>query len=107
MTEIPKCYAFNGDGLRCMQKAGHEGNHSHAIEWGDDEVWTPDHLSHGWTTLGNPPQMDVTNGPIPVTPLITEESVPERCDICEHPFHEEPCTVDVEFDDECGCSKAV
>ena len=39
--DIPKCWAFNPDGLRCMQPAGHEGLHAHAIEWSDDECFSP------------------------------------------------------------------
>lgn len=38
---VKKCFAYNRDSLRCMQTAGHTGNHAHAIEWGDDECFDP------------------------------------------------------------------
>lgn len=40
-VRVQKCFAYSPDRLRCMQPAGHEGNHAHAIEWGDDECFDP------------------------------------------------------------------
>lgn len=40
------CFAFNKDGQRCMLAAGHTQNHSHMIEWTDDECWSPQQIQH-------------------------------------------------------------
>jgi hypothetical protein len=41
MSDLRICFAYNDRGLRCMQPAGHEGNHAHAIEWTDAECFDP------------------------------------------------------------------
>lgn len=38
---IKKCFAYNIEGLRCMQAAGHDGDHAHAITWTDEECFAP------------------------------------------------------------------
>ena len=38
---VKKCFAYNIEGLRCMQEAGHDGDHAHAITWSDEECFTP------------------------------------------------------------------
>ena len=109
MTEpIRTCFAFNGDGLRCMVPAGHDGPHSHAIEWSDDEVWTPDHLSHGGTTFGNPHQMGVADGLLPNI-MLTETVIPAgsgRC-FCGHDMHDGMCGADDGDDMTCDCSNGI
>jgi hypothetical protein len=94
--EVRQCHSYNRQGARCEHPAGHTGNHYISVEWSDAEAWTP-------TPAGMGP---LKPEEIRDTPLIVEEPVQERCDICEHPWHDAPCTVTVEFDDECGCAKA-
>jgi hypothetical protein len=96
---VDRCWAWNKSGQRCELIAGHDRDHSVIIAWTNDECWTP-----GDTAPSR--AMGIADGLIAATPLIVEEPVQERCDICEHPWHDAPCTVTVEFDDECGCAKA-
>jgi hypothetical protein len=88
------CFAFNKDGLRCMEPAGHDGPHSHAIEWSDDEVWTP--------TAGLP----IPQPPLwPPAPPATQGS--GICMICEHPHHPNGVCGADDGGYDCDCANSV
>lgn len=97
--DIPKCFAYNREGLRCMQAAGHEGVHAHAIEWTDDETWDP--------SMALVPPTVVHIGKDEITEHLV--AVPEpsgKCVICGHRMHERTCTdMDGEFN--CDCATGV
>jgi hypothetical protein len=90
---VRECFAFNKDGLRCTGRAGHPGKHGHAIEWGDDECWTP--------TAGLP----IPQPPIwpPVQPAPQGSGM---CAICEHPMHDGRCGAD-DGGFECDCAQGI
>lgn len=73
-TPPPKCWAFNADGLRCMQIAGHAGLHAHAIEWTDDECFSP--IVH---------QLPLPNEPVYTAfPEEEQRSDTAKCVACSH-----------------------
>jgi hypothetical protein len=102
MTDKPlrKCFAFNGDGLRCMGIAGHDGPHAHAIEWTDDEVWTPEARDLARIPMG------VADGLIPAFVPDVPVAGSGRCGICLHPHHPDgTCGADDGgFDCDCATS---
>lgn len=87
--DIRKCYAYNAAGLRCMQPAGHDGEHAHAITWTDDECWEP----------GTPALVVTPTAP----PVVETRGV---CVICDHRMHKGPCrSSEGEFG--CDCAEGV
>lgn len=97
-TEGPilvRCWAFNIDGLRCGQLAGHDGKHAHAIEWSDAECYSP--IVHQLPTPAAPAAP-------PVDPTLGRGDEP--CLICGHDMHRGRCTgMDGEFP--CDCANGV
>lgn len=96
--DIVKCFAFNKQGLRCMVPAGHDGDHSHAITWTDDECWAPgDTIEVTLKEYGTPraasgmtPEQErevAALGPVPVY----GEERPGVCIMCSHPMHTTEC----------------
>lgn len=93
------CFAFNTDGLRCMQPAGHDGPHAHAIEWTDEEAWTPGQIQHPSTLPAPTPHLTAVPSPEP-------EPADEGCVICTHKERahtDEGCKGKNSEGDECGC----
>lgn len=78
---IKKCFAYNIDGLRCMQTAGHDGDHAHVIAWTDAECFDP--------TVMVPPQVAaaVMAQPSEPAPPMTAPEAGEPCVVCNHPAH--------------------
>ena len=68
MSDMRKCFSYNRDGQRCMQLADHEGNHAVAIEWTDEESWTPDML----VQVGPPVEYDSTMSQIQAAEALWE-----------------------------------
>lgn len=92
------CYAFNKDGLRCMQLAGHDGTHSHAIEWDDADCWTP----------GTP--APTTSVPVVAAPPAEPTIELEDCVVCGHGKRKHSdggCSAKNDAGDECGCFEFV
>lgn len=90
------CWAFNKDGLRCMQPAGHLGTHAHAIEWTDEECYSP--TVH---KLPTPPA--VVPEATPISKAVTD---PEPCVVCNHREGQhtpEGCVSKNSEGDHCGC----
>ena len=97
--EIQKCWAYNGDALRCMQAAGHDGPHAHAIEWTDEECWAPE------TFERQAPQPAASNEAM-VEHLVSIPKPSGKCVICDHKMHDGMCTgMDGEFP--CDCANGV
>lgn len=100
------CFAFNGDGLRCMQLAGHEGVHVHAIEWDDDACWTPETPGPTIPINGGPSIADVN-----LAVQAAAESIElSSCVVCEHskPSHgQDGCVTLNSEGDPCGCGEFV
>ena len=95
---IVKCFAFNQNGMRCMQQAGHDGNHAIVSEWTDEESWTPDRGTGGVTTA-------TITGPV-VEHLVSIPAPSGKCVICDHKMHDGMCTgMDGEFP--CDCANGV
>lgn len=97
--DIVKCWAHNKAGLRCMQPAGHEGVHAHAIEWTDEECWEP----------GAPIEVTLkeygTIKAAPVTEHLTNP-LPTRCALCNHGWHEGRCN-GMDGDFACDCASGI
>jgi hypothetical protein len=104
MTEMKKCFAFNGDGLRCMALAGHDGPHAHAIEWTDEECWEPGAIpviGAGTVHIGKT-EIVYTND---VVAEVTHGS--GICGICEHPHHPGGVCGADDHGYDCDCSNSV
>lgn len=39
--DMPQCWAFSRQGVRCEGEAGHEGAHLVTLTWPDEECWEP------------------------------------------------------------------
>ena len=92
--DIPKCYAYNTDGLRSMQIAGHDGEHSHAITWTDDECWSPG------------PSVTIRGGGGGGGGSEPPSTEPIPCVVCNHSNAKhtpEGCVGRNQEGDECGC----
>lgn len=87
------CWAFNKDGQRCQQLAGHDGNHAIAVEWSDEECFSP--IVH---QLPQPPLW-------PPTQPATQGS--GGCIICEHPHHPNGVCGADDHGYDCDCSNSV
>jgi hypothetical protein len=107
MADIVKCFAFNKQGLRCMIPAGHDGDHSHAITWTDEECWAPgDTIEVTLKEYGSPRMMGVADGHIQPTYTAEQEAEiralgpvpvygedrPGRCLLCSHAMHNGECS---------------
>jgi hypothetical protein len=99
--DITICYAYNTAGLRCMQAAGHDGVHAHAIEWGDDECWDP--------SMALIPPTVVHLGREQVVEHLVDVPKPSgKCVICAHRMHTGMCGVpDKEDGIPCDCSNGI
>ena len=94
--DIQKCHAYNATGLRCMQPAGHDLPHAHAIEWDDDECWTPE------TFARTAPIASESH----IEHLVAVPKGSGKCVICGHAMHLRACTdLDGEFD--CDCATGI
>ena len=105
---LRRCFAYNIDGQRCGQLAGHEGNHAIVMEWTDDECFEP-----GRTYVGGTP-VTASDLPAPFSDQIAEPTVTvvEKCVMCNHPestHGEGGCTARQKLEDgyadgdACGC----
>ena len=100
------CFAFNGDGLRCMQLAGHDGVHVHAIEWDDDACWTPE---PGPAMNGGPSLTDV-NAAVQAAAAAEPSLELSSCVVCEHTLGHhgrDGCVAKNSEGDDCGCGEFV
>lgn len=89
-----QCHAYRTTGERCTDLAGHDGQHSHVIQWTNAECWTPEMAAA---------TMIETKHLIEQAPV---QEKPSRCFMCEHPWHDTECTV-MNDGMECGCTTAV
>lgn len=102
------CFAFNKDGLRCMQLAGHDGGHSHAIEWDDADCWTPG--TPAPAVNGGPSLADSIGIPGDPLPTYTPPMELEDCVVCNHrkrQHTEDGCIAKNAEGDACGCFEFV
>lgn len=95
--DIVKCFAFNKAGLRCMQAAGHDGPHAHAIEWDDDDCWVPG------TEFDQPSR---TAEPL-VEHLVAVPKSSGKCVICSHLMHSSLCGQPDSDGFECDCANGI
>ena len=103
---VPKCFSFNKSGLRCMAVGGHVGPHAHAIEWTDEESWTPDRGNGGVTTALI--EYAVPTRDDEVEHLVEVKMGSGKCVICTHPMHTGMCTgIDKTDGVPCNCANGV
>ncbi len=96
-----KCFAFNKQGQRCSLTAAHFGNHSHVIEWDDEDCWTPGQKSSPIGAVITPVTAEqeaevAALGPVPVY----GEGTPGRCVLCGHAMHGMECS-------RCDCKSGI
>ena len=98
-TVITKCFAYNLDGQRCQQAAGHDGLHAVVKEWSDDESWAPGAtLTVSLKEYGpgevehlvdiSDEELEESLGPVPI---YGGEGRPGTCLLCSHAMHIRDC----------------
>lgn len=84
MAEIRTCWAISAAlKARCDMPAGHTGEHSITVTWGDDQCWSPD--------FDEPVALTV----VPDVQIPVQEEKPEACFACSHMHKNGAC--------KCGC----
>ena len=90
-----QCWAYNKEGVRCDQDAGHSGNHSIISEWQDEECFIP-----RLKVQSAQPIIVVDANDQPITPpAAPEPPAVKKCEICHHAHANGECR--------CGCLTAV
>lgn len=91
MTEIRTCWAISAALMaRCDMPAGHTGEHSITVSWGDEQCWSPE-TDEPVALKVVPP--DIMSGP--VDNPVQEPVQPEPCVACNHMHKSGDC--------KCGC----
>ena len=94
MTEIRQCWAFNWTEDRCDMPAGHPGDHSTSIIWGDDECVAP--FGRTFQPYESTPEREPEP---PVTHIAVAPPAPTKCVACTHHHKSGIC--------KCGCHEHI
>jgi hypothetical protein len=77
---IRTCWAISAAlKSRCDMPAGHTGNHSITVEWGEEQCWMPE--------IDEPIALEVVPSPVPIEVA--------KCEACSHMHKNAEC--------KCGC----
>lgn len=92
---MSRCWAYNKEGIRCEQEAGHPTLHSMTIAWDDDECFSP--IVH---QLPEPRPEPVPDMPLESPPSLPEPlPQPAGCVACGHKHAGGECR--------CGCYEQI
>lgn len=85
--DLPQCWAYNSNGTRCEQRAGHASPHSYTITWTDEDCYKPGTPAH--------PAIEISLPPIPPPPPGEVPAAAGKCAACKHNHRGGEC--------KCGC----
>jgi len=88
MNDLPRCWAYNLEGVRCEKRAGHTGDHLVSTTWNDDECYAPDRVP---ATPQGKPLIEIF--------AKEEEVVASKCVACQHMHRGGVC--------KCGCHEHI
>jgi hypothetical protein len=96
---MARCWAFNKDGQRCEEEAGHSELHEIRFEWSDEECFSP--ILHQL-----PPAL--TPEVFASYPDIADLDSPvARCLVCDHAMHKGACSAPDGTEAGCTCRNGV
>ena len=93
VSEIRTCWAISAAlKARCDMPAGHTGDHSITVSWGDEQCWSPETDEPVALRVVEP---DMMSGPVDNYVQEPVQEKPEACVACNHMHKSGEC--------KCGC----
>lgn len=105
----PRCWAFNMQGQRCEEDAGHPDLHRIVYEFSDEETFSP--IRHQlppaltpevFASFPDVAELDDDTASLGPVPTYGAEGRPGTCLLCSHPMHNGECPRGA-----CNCSNGV